>query len=84
MSTVEPHYSAVTGVDENGNDIVAKIYGTEGKIVVSSESPVAVSVYDMTGRQVAVRANVSDCEISLTAGIYVVRAGDAAMKVVVR
>ena len=84
VSTVEPYYSAVTGVDENGNDVKAKIHGTVGKVVVSCDTPIAVSVYDMAGRQVAVRSRVSDCEISLTAGIYVVRAGDAAVKVVVR
>ena len=83
-SIVTPFYSVTTGVDENGSDIRAKIYGTNGKIIVISEAMVDVSIYDMAGRNVATRSQVSECEISLKAGLYIVKAGDAAIKVVVR
>lgn len=78
------YYSAASSVDDNGAVYYSHIYGTEGKVVINNDKAVAVSIYDLTGRQVAVRPSTITCEINLTAGIYVVKAGDAVVKVVVR
>ena len=83
-TTIDVYYSATTGVNENGEEIRVQIAGLNGKVSIKSDEPVEVSIYDMTGRNVANRSQVGECEINLTAGIYVVKAGDAAIKVVVR
>ena len=71
-------------MNENGEEIRVQVAGLNGKVSIKSDEPVDVNIYDMAGRNVANRSLVSECEISLTAGIYVVKAGDAAIKVVVR
>ena len=83
-TTIDVYYSATTGVNENGEEIRVQVAGLNGKVSIKSDEPVEVSIYDMTGRNVANRSQVGECEINLNAGIYVVRAGDAAIKVVVR
>ena len=71
-------------MDENGEEIRIHVAGLDGKVSIKSDEPVDVNIYDMAGRNVANRSQVSESEINLTAGIYVVKAGDAAIKVVVR
>ena len=83
-TTIDVYYSETTGVDENGEEIRIHVAGLDGKVSIKSDEPVDVNIYDMAGRNVANRSQVSECEINLTAGIYVVKAGDAAIKVVVR
>ena len=83
-TTIDVYYSATTGVNEDGEEIRIHVAGLDGKIYVKSDEPVEVSIYDMTGRNVATRSQVSECEISLKAGLYIVKAGEAAIKVVVR
>ena len=81
---IQAFYSAASTIDENGLVSYSHIYGTEGKVVINNDTPVAISIYDLTGRQVAIRPITNTCEINLTPGIYVVKAGEAAIKVVVR
>lgn len=83
-TTIDVYYSATTGVNENGEEIRVQVAGLDGKVSIKSDEPVDVNIYDMAGRNVANRNQVSEGEINLTAGIYVVKAGDAAIKVVVR
>ena len=83
-TTVDVFYSATTGVNEDGEEIRIQAAGLDGKIYIKSEEAVEVSIFDMAGRKVATRSQVSECEISLKAGLYIVKAGDAAIKVVVR
>lgn len=83
-TTVDAYYSAATGVNEDGEEIRVQVAGLDGKIYVKCDEPVEVHIYDMTGRNVASRNQVSECEISIKAGLYIVKAGDAAIKVVVR
>lgn len=83
-TTVDVYYSATTGVNEDGEEIRVQVAGLDGKIYVKCDKPVEVHIYDMAGRNVATRNQVNECEISLKAGLYIVKAGDAAIKVVVR
>lgn len=83
-TTIDVYYSATTGVNENGEEVRVQVAGLNGKVSIKSDEPVDVNIYDMIGRNVANRSLVSECQISLNAGIYVVTAGDAAIKVVVR
>ena len=83
-TTIDVYYSATTGVNEDGEEIRVQVAGLDGKIYVNCDEPVEVLIYDMAGRNVATRSQVSECEISLKAGLYIVKAGDAAIKVVVR
>ena len=70
------------GVEGVGADAAGVAYGTTGKIVVTGATGKIV-VYDLTGRVVAT-ATGSDAEITVPAGIYVVKAGAHNSKVVVK
>ncbi len=83
-TTIDVYYSATTGVNENGEEIRVQVAGLDGRVSIKSDEPVEVSIYDIAGRNVANRNQVSECEISLHAGLYIVKAGNAAIKVVVR
>ena len=69
------------------NEIVQErlnVNGLEGIIRYEGETAANISVFDMTGRCVATRTKVVSCDIKLNAGVYVVRVGNRAAKVVVR
>ena len=83
-TTIDVYYSATTGVNEDGEEIRIQAAGLDGKVFVRCDKPVEASIFDTAGRKVATRSQVSECEISLKAGLYIVKAGDAAIKVVVR
>lgn len=78
-------------VDDNGNytdvkviGVPATIYGVAGGIKVANATG-AVAIYTIDGRLVTVKAAVSpDQTIAVPAGIYIVRNGTNAAKVVVR
>lgn len=81
----EAFYIAWTSISEN--EIVLEnlnVRGLEGRIRYEGETAANIGVFDMSGRLVATRENVVNCDIELNAGAYVVRVGDKAAKVVVR
>ena len=51
----------------------AKVYSSEGNIVVKTQKPATVFVYDLTGRPVETLKNVSDVSIPLAQGVYLVK-----------
>ena len=81
---VDTYYSAASGVDEDGEEVRIHVAGLDGRLFVRCDEPSEISVFDVSGRVVAMRSNISECEISLNAGMYIVKAGKAAVKVVVR
>lgn len=81
---VDTYYSAASGVNEDGEEVRIHVAGLDGRLFVRCDEPSELSVFDVSGRVVAIRSNVSECEISLNAGMYIVKAGKAAVKVVVR
>lgn len=83
-TNVDAYYSAASGVDEDGEEVRIHVAGLDGRLLVKCDEPSEVSVFDVSGRTVAMRSNVSECEINLNAGMYIVKAGKASIKVVVR
>ena len=59
------------------------ISGGCGRLSVRSEIAADVAVYDIAGREIAVQAKVTQFEIALPKGIYIVRFGKSGKKVVV-
>lgn len=75
--------SGFAAVEENTEAAFNAYYNGENLVVVSEE-PIDVTVFDMMGRQVAFRAQIQHCEFNLTPGLYLVRNGVQVTKVVVR
>ncbi|MBP5574036.1 MAG: T9SS type A sorting domain-containing protein [Bacteroidales bacterium] len=61
-----------------------KAWGDQGRLIVTSPTAIEVAVYDLTGRRVALRSNVTACEFNLIPGLYLVRGGGEVVKVMVR
>ena len=59
------------------------ISGGCGRLSVRSDTADDVVVYDLAGREIAVQAKVTQFEIALPKGIYIVRFGKSGKKVVV-
>lgn len=67
------------------NAATAQIYTEAGMLCIVSEAETAVSVYSMLGAEIAtVRATTGTTRIALEQGIYIVRIGGKASKVIVK
>ena len=75
--------SGFAAVEEN-TEAAFKAYFNGENLVVMSEEPIDITVFDMMGRQVASRVQTQHSEFNLTPGLYLVRNGAQVMKVVVR
>ena len=74
------YYSDMQDVEENTNEL--KVYAANGNLIVESPTPTDLVVYDLLGRSVANESQTTQCRISLKPGLYVVKAGNAVVKVV--
>lgn len=74
------YYSDMQDVEENTNEL--KVYAANGSLIVESPTPTDLVVYDLLGRSVANESQTTQCRISLKPGLYVVKAGNAVVKVV--
>ena len=70
----------MAGIEENSNDI--KVYAANGSLLMESPTPTDIVVYDLLGRSVAKESQTTNFRISLKPGLYVVKAGNTAVKVV--
>lgn len=77
--TTDDSSSSVNGVEANG----AAVCGAEGAIVVEGFAG-RVNVYTVDGRLAASAQIDGEATITVAAGLYVVRAGEKAVKVVVK
>lgn len=76
--------SGFAEVNEQPEEETFRAYSCEGQLVVESQEPSNVDVYDLLGRVVAQHTQVSKCAFSLTPGLYVVRMDNACKKVIVQ
>lgn len=75
--------SGFASVEENeAHDFVA--VGSKNRLQVCCMTPCDVVVYDLTGRAVASRTQVTQCEFALTPGFYLVSNGDKVIKSIVK
>lgn len=76
------NHGTVTGID-TVNDGSVQISGADGNVVVMNAEGLDIKVYAVSGQIIASRKADSNIEtISLGEGIYVVKAGDKAIKIV--
>ena len=75
--------SGFAGVEENELGTL-QAYCNGGNLVVVGEQPADITVFDMLGRKIAFKAQVEQCEFSLTPGLYLVSNGIQTIKVSVR
>ena len=73
-----------TNVSEVAAEQQLFISGTYGRLTIRSETAADVVVYDLAGREIAAQARVSQFEIALPKGVYIVRFGKSGRKVVVQ
>lgn len=76
--------SGFAEVAEHQDSAPLKAYSFDGHLVVENPEPTDVVVYDLLGRVVARKNQVTTCEFNLTSGLYVVNNGNACMKVIVK
>jgi hypothetical protein len=74
------YYSDMTDIEENSSEL--KVYVSDASLIIESLTPTDVVVYDLLGRSVAKESQTTNCRISLKPGLYVVKAGSTAVKVV--
>ena len=74
------YYSDMADIEEDSSEL--KVYASNGSLIVESPTPTDIIVYDLLGRSVAKESQTTNCRISLTPGLYVVKAGSTAVKVV--
>jgi hypothetical protein len=74
------YYSDMTDIEENESEL--KVYAANGSLFVESPTPTDVVVYDLLGRNVASESQTTNSCFSLKPGLYVVKAGNAAVKIV--
>ena len=77
------YYSDSYDVDENESSSL-KIYSSEGTLSVENDAVANIQVFDMQGRLVAQQNQVTQCRFNLKPGVYVVKAGNASVKTVVK
>ena len=63
--------------------LTVRLSGKDGRVLIRSETEDEFGVYDLAGREIAVQAKVTQFEIALPKGIYIVRFGKSGKKVVV-
>ena len=61
-----------------------KAWSNDGHLVVTSEQPADIMVFDLLGRVVASEKQTLQCQFDLTPGLYIVGNGNARVKVVVK
>ncbi len=76
------HITCFTDAIENVVAIEG-VFARAGKIVVEGYAQCDVSVYDLTGRLVTQRTNVTNCTLEVPKGTYIVRKGKEVGKVMV-
>lgn len=76
--------SGFSVVGEQQEEESFKAYSCMGALIVECQEPADVTVYDMLGRTVASKCQVSKSEFSLPQGLYIVSNGTSVAKVVVR
>ena len=76
--------SSFAEVNEQLEEETFRAYSHEGQLVVESQEPSNVEVYDLLGRVVAQQTQVSKCTFSLIPGLYIVRMDSASKKVIVK
>ena len=74
------YYSDMQDVEEHNNEL--KVYAANGILIVESQTPTDMVVYDLLGRSMARESQATSCRISLRPGLYVVKSGNATVKVV--
>ena len=74
------YYSDMQDIEENNSEI--KVYVSDGSLIVENPTPTDIVVYDLLGRSVAQESHATRCRISLKPGLYVVKTGNFAVKVV--
>lgn len=75
--------SGFESVDEQ-QQVGMKACSDQGRLTVVCPVPTEVAVYDLAGRQVAMRSKATTCVFDLTPGLYLVRGGNEVVKVMVR
>lgn len=76
--------SGFAEVNEQQEELDWSAYAYDGRLVVESLEPADVTVYDLLGRVVAQKNQVSKYEFNLTSGLYIVSNGRASVKVIVK
>ena len=76
-------YSEYYDVNEASSSSL-KVYSTEGAITIENDNITDIKVFDMHGRLVAQQNQVTQCRFNLKPGVYVVKAGNASVKAVVK
>ena len=74
------YYSDMLSIEEKTSGL--KVYAADGSLIVESPTPTNFVVYDLLGRKVAERTQVTNCHISLKPGLYMVKVGSSTVKVV--
>ena len=77
------YYSNYCEVNENESTSL-KAYSTEGTLSIENDNIADIQVFDMLGRLVAQQNQVAQCKFNLKPGVYVVKAGNASVKAVVK
>lgn len=75
--------SGFEGVDEE-QMMPLKAWTNNGHLVVTSEQPADIVVFDLLGRVVASEKQTQQCQFDLTPGLYIVGNGNVRVKVVVK
>jgi hypothetical protein len=74
------YYSDMLDLEENTNEL--KVFTANGNLKVESPTPTDIVVFDLLGRSVAHEGQATNFHIRLKPGLYVVKAGNAIVKVV--
>lgn len=72
------------GVSDISVDGSATVKAVDGAIVVSGNAGQALAVYAADGKAVYLNASVTDATVAVAPGVYIVRAGAATAKVIVK
>ncbi|MCM1035211.1 MAG: endonuclease [Paludibacter sp.] len=62
---------------------LATIQSINSSLVVTAQQPVRLTIFDMLGRTIAQRTDVTDCRITLPQGIYLVQINDKAERIMI-
>ena len=76
--------SGFADVNEQPQEGALRAYTCAGCLVVETPEPADVVIYDLLGRVVAQKSQVSKCEFNLTTGLYIVNSGNIRRKVIVQ
>ena len=77
------YYSGFAAVDENHSTDLAA-YSSTGRLIVENAMPANITVYDLLGRVVVSKPNVTRAEFNLKQGLYFVSDGRNVVKAIVR